>query len=73
MGEEDVVNNRTYTATVKCLSTKATLLMINAEEFIIKFGKDDVTWKMITERVLNKDIATKSTIKKFILNMKLHM
>lgn len=63
LGEEDVVNNRNYTTTVKCLSTSATLLAIKADEFIIKFGKDNSTWKQVVERVYCKDLETKSKLK----------
>jgi hypothetical protein len=68
IGEEDIINNRNYTTTVRCLSTNATLLFIKAEEFIMKFGKDEKTWKMIINRVYSKDLNTRSKIKQCFIN-----
>jgi len=48
-GDEDVVNSRRCTTTVKCTSTFGTLYSIKADEFIVKFSKDERTWNIITE------------------------
>lgn len=64
IGEEDVLNDRNCTTTVKCISTNAEVFCIKAEEFMIKLGRDDKTWKTITNRVISKDEETKMKIKK---------
>lgn len=64
IGEEDVLNDRNCTTTVKCISTHAEVFCIKAEEFMIKLGRDDKTWKTITNRVISKDEETKMKIKK---------
>ena len=64
IGEEDVLNDRNCTTTVKCISTTAEVFCIKAEEFMIKLGRDDKTWKTITNRVISKDEETKMKIKK---------
>mmetsp|Transcript_4759 Transcript_4759/g.7186 ORF Transcript_4759/g.7186 Transcript_4759/m.7186 type:complete len:136 (+) Transcript_4759:78-485(+) len=62
-GEEDVVNCRKYTTTVRCISTQAVIYCIKAEEFLMKLSKEDFTWKMILGRVKQKDADTISKIK----------
>jgi hypothetical protein len=64
LGDEDVINNRKYTTSCKCLTTKAILYCIKADEFLMKFGRDDKTWQMIIRRVYSKDLNTKDKIKK---------
>ena len=44
-GEEDVVNNRNYTTTVRCISTSAVIYCIKAEEFLLKLSKEDNSWQ----------------------------
>ena len=67
-GDEDIANNRSYTTTVKCISTYASLYCIKAEEFLMKFGKDEKTWKMVVERVMQKDDSTKHKIRQSVYN-----
>ena len=43
-GEEDVLNGRLYTTTVRCSSNTAILYQIKAKEFINKLYKDDKTF-----------------------------
>jgi hypothetical protein len=71
-GDEDIINNRHYTTTVRCLSTNANLYCIKAEEFINKFGKDDKTWKMVVDRAYRRDVATKTKIKNCVINLNLN-
>jgi len=47
-GEEDVVNDRKYTTTVRCTSTVASLFAIKKEEFFNRFQRDDKSWKIIS-------------------------
>lgn len=37
--------------------------MIKADEFLFRIGKDDKTWKMIINRLKNKDAMTIQKIK----------
>ena len=62
-GHEDVMNNREHTTTVKCLSTEAYLFVINKNEFINKFCRDEKTWKMLSEMGLAMDDKIKKKIK----------
>ena len=71
-GDEDIINNRHYTTTVRCLSTTASLYCIKAEEFISRFGKDDRTWTMVVERAYKRDQATKTKIKNCVINLNLN-
>mmetsp|Transcript_29545 Transcript_29545/g.45014 ORF Transcript_29545/g.45014 Transcript_29545/m.45014 type:complete len:88 (+) Transcript_29545:2062-2325(+) len=61
-GEEDVINERKYTTSVRCTSTMATVFCVKAEEFFARFQRDDRTWKTITQRILKKDEETKKNI-----------
>ena len=61
-GEEDVIRERNYTTTVKCTSTVATLFVIKVDEFFLRFQRDEKTWKIITQRIMNKDEETKKII-----------
>lgn len=57
-GEEDFVNGRNYTTTVKCCSNTATVFMIKSCEFSKNFQKDSVTWDIILKNVRAKDNHT---------------
>ena len=67
-GDEDIANNRCYTTSVKCISTHASLYCIKAEEFLNLFGKDQRTWKMVVDRVMQKDDSTKHKIRQSVYN-----
>lgn len=54
-GEEDVINGRCYTTTVRCSSMSAIVYSIKAKEFIHKLYKDEKTFKQINEMVIAKD------------------
>ena len=54
-GEADVTNLRAYTTSVKCISSSAVVYCIKSEVFLIKFGKDEKTWKMLIDRILKRD------------------
>lgn len=64
VGEEDVLNDRHYTTTVTCLTNTAEVFCIKSEEFMLKLGKDERTWRTITNRVLDKDEETKVRIRR---------
>lgn len=57
-GEEDVLNDRNYTTTVRCLSNEAYLYCVKAEEFTHRMSRDDKTWKMLHKLNLDKDDFT---------------
>ena len=61
-GQEDVVNKRLYTTTVRCVSNEAHVYVINNKEFFYRFGKDEKTWKAILSLSLEKDSHTKKKI-----------
>jgi len=65
-GVEDIANNRNYTTSVMCTSSTGTCYMIKADEFLFRIGKDDRTWKMIINRLKNKDAMTIQKIKKTV-------
>ena len=50
-GEEDYVNGRDYTTTVKCSSLSATVFTIKSSEFTKQFSKDALSWEMILKNV----------------------
>ena len=47
LGQEDVINERNYTTSVKCLSAEGALFSIKRQEFIHKLGNDERTWDVI--------------------------
>lgn len=63
VGQEDAINQRNYTISVKCLTNDASIYMIEASKFIEKISRDEQSWKMILRQSLNKDICTKKQIK----------
>lgn len=65
-GEADVTNLRAYTTSVKCISSSAIVYCIKSEVFLIKFGKDDKTWKLLIDRILRRDHQIKQKIKAVI-------
>jgi CRP-like cAMP-binding protein len=65
-GEEDVINCRLYTTTVKCL-TNTVIFEIKADEFISKFGREEKAWQFILSRVKAKDKETIDIIKRKII------
>ena len=46
LGQEDVVDKRPYSTSVKCLSTEGSLYLISTQEFMFKFS-DKRTWDTI--------------------------
>jgi hypothetical protein len=50
-GEEDVINERNYTTTMKCLTANCIVYCIKKEEFLHKLGRDEKTWSSITSRI----------------------
>jgi hypothetical protein len=53
-GQEDVLNDRNYTCSVRCLS-EGSMFCIKAHEFLHKMSKDEKTWKLIRELSNLKD------------------
>ena len=62
-GEEDVINGRRYTTTVRCSSSTAVLYQIKAKEFIQKLYRDEKTFKQINQRIIDKDKQTFEKLK----------
>ena len=57
-GHDDVVNDRCYTTSVKCVSNNCQLYVISAHEFYHKLKKDDTCWKNLTSLVSDNDKYT---------------
>jgi len=55
VGIEDALNNRNYTTSVRCTSSTGQCYMLKANEFFVKIGKDDRSWKMITDSLYVND------------------
>ena len=62
-GNEDVLNDRNYTTTVKCLSNEAMVYCIKAEEFKNRMSRDDKTWRILKSLTISKDDTTIGKIK----------
>mmetsp|Transcript_5703 Transcript_5703/g.9049 ORF Transcript_5703/g.9049 Transcript_5703/m.9049 type:complete len:166 (+) Transcript_5703:1827-2324(+) len=58
-GEDDVVYDRNYTTTVKCISVKGALYSIKSSEFKFKFKRDDKAWNAILKMADLKNDETK--------------
>ena len=63
-GQEDVINMREYTTSVKCLSTNASVYCIKSDEFFARLSKDDKTWNQIIDLSYAKDLRSKKYINK---------
>jgi CRP-like cAMP-binding protein len=46
-GEEDIIENRPYSLTVKCISTQADVFCIKEDEFIRRLKANKESWKTI--------------------------
>ena len=62
IGSEDVIKNRKYSTTVKCISNSAVLYQIKAEEFIFRLSKEEKVWSILQEMSSEKDNFTKLKI-----------
>jgi CRP-like cAMP-binding protein len=62
-GQEDVINEREHTTSVKCLTNDGSLYVLPAFSFFQKLSRDEKTWNMIVGLSLNKDKSTKRQIK----------
>ena len=58
IGEEDVIANRPYSTTVKCVSSVGHVLAINADEFYARFSKDERSWTKFIQNCQEKDKVT---------------
>ena len=45
VGFNDVIDNRAYTTSLKCISSEGIVLAIKVEEFIHKMQKDPKIWR----------------------------
>ena len=61
-GQEDVLGDRNYTTSVKCITNTGSLYWIKNSEFLNKLQKDDRTWKLIERVNYQNDVRTKSTM-----------
>lgn len=64
MGFEDVLNERPYTTTVRCISTTGTVYCINKNLFLEKCKKDENNYKKLFKVSEDMDIKTQMKIKK---------
>mmetsp|Transcript_34132 Transcript_34132/g.52413 ORF Transcript_34132/g.52413 Transcript_34132/m.52413 type:complete len:119 (+) Transcript_34132:239-595(+) len=62
IGQEDVINGRNYSTTLRCLTNNGMLYSIKRDEFISKMQKDDRIWNVILEASFEKDENTKARI-----------
>ena len=62
IGQEDVILGRNYASTVRCISNRASLFVIKAEEFLQRLSRDDLTWKIIKESSNIKENTNISSI-----------
>lgn len=64
IGAEDVINNRNYSTTIKCTTTKGSLYTLKTEDFHFWISKNERTMKIMREMSLEKDLQIKLKIKK---------
>ena len=64
MGFEDVLNERPYTTTVRCISTTGTVYCINKTNFFEKCKKDEKSYKKLFKVSDDMDIKTQTKIRK---------
>ena len=62
IGIEDVLNDRNYTTTVRCLTNDAIIYTLTTEDFFFWIGKNERTLGILQEVIFNKDSATKAKI-----------
>ena len=62
IGQEDIILGRNYASTVRCLSIRASIYVIKAEEFLHRVSRDDQTWKIIKESANIKENTIISSI-----------
>lgn len=62
-GIEDIMQNRTYSVTVKCQSSTGSLYRIERSEFLSRMRRDETTYNLIKEICLNKDKETYDKIR----------
>ena len=67
-GQEDVLGDRNYTTTVKCITNTGSLYWIKNSEFLNKMQKDDRTWKLIESVNFQNDVRTKSSMQHAMSN-----
>eukprot|EP00356_Strombidium_inclinatum_P004599 CAMPEP_0170489706 /NCGR_PEP_ID=MMETSP0208-20121228/8007_1 /TAXON_ID=197538 /ORGANISM="Strombidium inclinatum, Strain S3" /LENGTH=57 /DNA_ID=CAMNT_0010764741 /DNA_START=2197 /DNA_END=2370 /DNA_ORIENTATION=+ len=47
LGQEDVINDRNYTTSIRCLSNSSLLYSIEKEDFIDKMQKKEQIWEKV--------------------------
>lgn len=55
IGFNDVIDNRNYSTSVKCLSSNGVVLAIKTEEFLHKMQRDPAIWRQIQLLAKEKD------------------
>lgn len=63
IGQEDVINQRNYTTSVKCVAAESCVYEVDGSRFVEKLSRDDKTWRMIVRQSVNKDNKTKKRVK----------
>ena len=54
-GEEDVMAERNYTSSVRCISKTAEVFCMKFDEFMRKFKGNKESWKIFQENAMEKE------------------
>jgi hypothetical protein len=68
-GFNDVLFNRKHSVSVRCISVKAVVKVINAEEFISKMQRDPATWEALNVFAEEKDMDIEESVIKSMYNI----
>jgi len=55
LGEEDIINMRYYSSTVKCTSSTGSLYVIKREDFLGKLSQNEQIWEKVRADARLKD------------------
>ena len=62
LGHEDVINDRNYTTSVKCISLEGSVFEIKAEEFLSNMSKMEKSFNYLLQLADERDKMTKGKI-----------
>ena len=63
LGHEDMINDRKYTTSVRCISYEGTVYALKSEEFLERMRVLDKTWDFLVEMAVERDKMTKGKLK----------
>lgn len=69
LGFNDVLFNRTHIVSVRCISVKAVVKVIKADEFISKMQRDPATWEVLNIFADERDMDIEESIHKSMYNI----